>query len=105
MRRELCQVVTKGTRFDPGTINEACASYLVAITESEAGSKLAFAIVDTATGRFMIGGCEEKELCKPGLATMLEELMPAEIIFTKDRLSAETLQVSECMHHLAIPCE
>jgi len=72
VRRELCQIVSKGTRFDPGTINEACASYLVAITESEAGSKLAFAIVDTATGRFMIGGCEEKELCKPGLATMLE---------------------------------
>ena len=108
VNRELCQVVTKGTRFDPGTIHEATASFLMAIVEvqNEGVTEIGAAFVDTSTGRFFLGSFHEHEMCKPGLTTLLEEIIPAEVLYVRGGLSQDSLQVrsSACCCSLRESC-
>ena len=85
VRREICQVFTKGTAQQPAM---ADATYLLAVTEDLERGMLGVCYVDCATGHFHLGQCEEAD-SKERLQTLITQLRPAEVILHQSKTSVE----------------
>lgn len=89
VRRELNKVYTNGTLVDEELLTDEQAGHCVSIREEEAlesdkDGKQTFGIcvLDSATSEFNLSAFED-DICRTKLETMMRQLRPKEIIFTK----------------------
>jgi DNA mismatch repair protein MSH6 len=101
VRRELCAVVTKGTRtygILDGDCSDCSGVFLMAITEKPCGdstggeSVYGVCFVDTSIGQFQIGQFTDDRQCSR-LRTLLAHYSPAHLLYEKNQLSEKTMQV------------
>ncbi|KAI0764567.1 DNA mismatch repair protein Msh6 [Trametes elegans] len=99
VRRELNKVYTNGTLVDAELLTDEQAGHCVSIREedpSESGKdgKQTFGIcvLDSATSEFNLSAFED-DVCRTKLETMMRQLRPKEIIFTKGNLSVSTTRL------------
>lgn len=92
VRRELNKVYTNGTLVDEELLTDEQAGHCVSIREEEAlesdkDGKQTFGIcvLDSATSEFNLSAFED-DICRTKLETMMRQLRPKEIIFTKVRI-------------------
>lgn len=97
VRRELNKVYTNGTLVDEELLTDEQAGHCVSIREEEAlesdkDGKQTFGIcvLDSATSEFNLSAFED-DVCRTKLETMMRQLRPKEIIFTKVRIQPSTL--------------
>jgi DNA mismatch repair protein MutS len=89
VKREVTQILSPGTHFDERMISAERNNFLAAICAT--GKIYGLAVVDMTTGSFRASEFESRET----LATELERLRPAEIIFpSESRELSETLKRS-----------
>ncbi|XP_014220943.1 DNA mismatch repair protein Msh6-like [Trichogramma pretiosum] len=104
VRREICQISTKGTRvftqLDEPTRNPA-ASFLLSLYEKkdQRNSTIQYGVcfVDASIGHFYLGQFQDDQ-CNSRLLTLLAHSPPAQIVFERGNLSSATLKILE---HLA----
>ena len=84
VRRELCQVLTKGTAANA----DVDATYLLAVTEDVEAGSIGVCYVDAQTAAFSFGECvdDEHHSC---LRTLLAQLRPAEVVIDATKISRE----------------
>ncbi|EIW55250.1 DNA mismatch repair protein Msh6 [Trametes versicolor FP-101664 SS1] len=99
VRRELNKVYTNGTLVDEELLTDEQAGHCVSIREEEAvetdkDGKQTFGIcvLDSATSEFNLSAFED-DICRTKLETMMRQLRPKEIIFTKGNLSVSTTRL------------
>nr|XP_045608905.1 DNA mismatch repair protein Msh6-like [Procambarus clarkii] len=97
VRREVCQISSKGTRvysFLDGEASEISTSYLLALTERPVrgtgdGSEFGVAFIDTSLGIFHVGQfTDDRHVSR--LSTLMAHYPPAQILFERGRLSQKT---------------
>ena len=90
MRRELNKVYTNGTLVDEELLTDEQAGHCVSIREEDApeskDGKQTFGIcvLDSATSEFNLSAFED-DVCRTKLETLMRQLRPKEIVFTKVR--------------------
>ncbi|KFA63003.1 hypothetical protein S40285_08410 [Stachybotrys chlorohalonatus IBT 40285] len=92
--RKLACVLTAGTLVDGGMLQDDMAAYCVAIKETIVDDLPAFgiAIVDTATGRFLLSGfVDDVDLTK--FETLIAQTGPRELLLEKSRMSTKALRI------------
>ncbi len=88
VRRELNKVYTNGTLVDPGLLHDDLAGHCVSIKEdvnsegTEERPKFGVCVLDCATSEFNMSAFED-DVCRTRLETLLRQLRPKEMIFTK----------------------
>ena len=88
VRRELNKVFTNGTLVDAELLTDDQAGHCVSIREEEGtetkDGKQTFGIcvLDSATSEFNLSAFED-DVCRTRLETLMRQLRPKEIIFTK----------------------
>ncbi|EMD35324.1 hypothetical protein CERSUDRAFT_124668 [Gelatoporia subvermispora B] len=95
VRRELNKVYTNGTLVDAELLTDEQAGHCVSIREEDDGSgKQTFGIcvLDSATSEFNLSAFED-DVCRTRLETMMRQLRPKEMIFTKGNLSVSTTRL------------
>uniref|UniRef100_A0A1B6M5Q0 DNA mismatch repair protein MutS-like N-terminal domain-containing protein n=1 Tax=Graphocephala atropunctata TaxID=36148 RepID=A0A1B6M5Q0_9HEMI len=98
VKREICQLTTKGTRVftvQDGESVDADASYLLALTEKECvGGKSLYGVcfVDTSIATFHLGQFSDDKHCSR-LRTLFAHHPPAQILYERGQLSPRTHQV------------
>ncbi|KAL5499193.1 MSH6 [Sanghuangporus vaninii] len=95
VRRELNKVYTNGTLVDADLIIDEQAGHCVSIRELDPGSdKGAFGacVLDSSTSEFNMSAFED-DACRTKLETMLRQLRPKELLFTKGNLSVSTMRL------------
>ncbi|KAI0630999.1 DNA mismatch repair protein Msh6 [Trametes polyzona] len=99
VRRELNKVYTNGTLVDEELLTDEQAGHCVAIREEEAqennkDGKQTFGIcvLDSATSEFNLSAFED-DVCRTKLETLMRQLRPKEILFTKGNLSVSTTRL------------
>ncbi|KAH9848373.1 DNA mismatch repair protein Msh6 [Lenzites betulinus] len=99
VRRELNKVYTNGTLVDAELLTDEQAGHCVSIREEEApetdkDGKQTFGIcvLDSATSEFNLSAFED-DVCRTKLETLMRQLRPKEIIFTKGNLSVSTTRL------------
>ncbi|KAM5536095.1 hypothetical protein V8D89_010194 [Ganoderma adspersum] len=98
VRRELNKVFTNGTLVDAELLTDDQAGHCVSIREEEGtetkDGKQTFGIcvLDSATSEFNLSAFED-DVCRTRLETMMRQLRPKEIIFTKGNLSVSTTRL------------
>ncbi|KAI1894508.1 hypothetical protein AGOR_G00116520 [Albula goreensis] len=98
VRREVCRVITKGTQTYSvldGAPSEMQSKYLLSVKEraegESTGGRRAYgvAFVDTSMGRFHLGQFQDDRHCSR-LRTLVAHFSPAQVLFERGNLSAET---------------
>ena len=90
VRRELNKVYTNGTLVDEELLTDEQAGHCVSIREEDAleskDGKQTFGIcvLDSATSEFNLSAFED-DVCRTKLETLMRQLRPKEIVFTKVR--------------------
>ena len=90
VRRELNKVFTNGTLVDAELLTDEQAGHCVSIREDETqenkDGKQSFGIcvLDSATSEFNLSAFED-DVCRTKLETLIRQLRPKEIVFTKAR--------------------
>ncbi|KAH9922892.1 DNA mismatch repair protein Msh6 [Amylocystis lapponica] len=101
VRRELNKVYTNGTLVDAELLTDEQAGHCVSIREEEPpeGTKdkdgrqsFGICVLDSATSEFNLSAFED-DVCRTRLETMMRQLRPKEIIFTKGNLSVSTTRL------------
>ncbi|KAI0822933.1 DNA mismatch repair protein Msh6 [Trametes gibbosa] len=99
VRRELNKVYTNGTLVDAELLTDEQAGHCVSIREEETSEtdkdgKQTFGIcvLDSATSEFNLSAFED-DVCRTKLETLMRQLRPKEIIFTKGNLSVSTTRL------------
>lgn len=88
VRRELNKVYTNGTLVDEALLTDEQAGHCVSIKEEETlkdkNGRQAFGIcvLDSSTSEFNLSAFED-DVCRTRLETLMRQLRPKEIIFTK----------------------
>ena len=88
VRRELNKVYTNGTLVDAELLTDEQAGHCVSIREEDTpenkDGKQSFGIcsLDSATSEFNLSAFED-DVCRTRLETLMRQLRPKEIIFTK----------------------
>lgn len=91
VRRELNKVYTNGTLIDEALLTDEQAGHCVSIREEgeedlkTGKQKFGLCVLDSSTSEFNLSAFED-DVCRTKLETMLRQLQPKEIIFTKVRL-------------------
>ncbi|XP_068210274.1 DNA mismatch repair protein Msh6 isoform X2 [Palaemon carinicauda] len=100
VRREICQISTKGTRVYSvldGESSESSTSYLLALSERPTrgagdGCELGVAFIDTSIGTFHLGQfTDDRHVSR--LRTLMAHYTPAQILVERGRLSQKTKRV------------
>lgn len=92
VRRELDKVYTNGTLVDEALLTDEQAGHCVSIREDgeedpKTGTqKFGLCVLDSSTSEFNLSAFED-DACRTRLETMMRQLRPKEIIFTKVRLT------------------
>ncbi|OCH88410.1 DNA mismatch repair protein Msh6 [Obba rivulosa] len=95
VRRELNKVFTNGTLVDAELLTDEQAGHCVSIREEdEESGKQTFGIcvLDSSTSEFNLSAFED-DVCRTRLETMMRQLRPKELIFTKGNLSVSTTRL------------
>ncbi|XP_071443543.1 DNA mismatch repair protein Msh6 [Hetaerina americana] len=99
VKRELCQITTKGTRTFNVADGDACgvagSHFLLALTEKSfatGSTTYAVCFVDTTIGLFYIGQFEDDRHCSR-LRTTLAHYPPVQVLYERGALSPKTLQL------------
>ncbi|KAJ8481880.1 hypothetical protein ONZ51_g5715 [Trametes cubensis] len=99
VRRELNKVYTNGTLVDAELLTDEQAGHCVSIREEEASENdkdgkqtFGICVLDSATSEFNLSAFED-DICRTKLETMMRQLRPKEIIFTKGNLSVSTTRL------------
>ncbi|KAI0642601.1 DNA mismatch repair protein Msh6 [Trametes meyenii] len=99
VRRELNKVYTNGTLVDAELLTDEQAGHCVSIREGEASESnkdgkqtFGICVLDSATSEFNLSAFED-DVCRTKLETMMRQLRPKEIIFTKGNLSVSTTRL------------
>lgn len=88
VRRELNKVYTNGTLVDEALLTDEQAGHCVSIREDgeedpkDGKQKFGICVLDTSTSEFNMSAFED-DVCRTRLETVLRQLRPKEIIFTK----------------------
>ncbi|TTI76911.1 DNA mismatch repair protein Msh6 [Bagarius yarrelli] len=116
VRREVCRIITRGTQTYSvldGAPSEADSKYLLSVKEKNLAEHsgqchiYGVSFVDSSVGRFHIGQFQDDRHCSR-LRTLLAHYVPAQVLFEKGNLSAETRKilktcVSSAMHESLSP--
>ena len=100
VRRELNKVYTNGTLVDEALLTDEQAGHCVSIREDpeETGKddkkRFGVCVLDSATSEFNLSSFED-DVCRTKLETLMRQLRPKEIIFTK---------VMVVSYHFSISC-
>ncbi|KAI0319317.1 muts domain V-domain-containing protein [Amylostereum chailletii] len=92
VRRELNKVYTNGTLVDDELLTDEQAGHIVSIREAECqdgNTTFGVCSLDCSTSEFNLSAVDD-DVCRTRLETLLRQLRPKEIIFTKGNLSAST---------------
>ncbi|KAN0131698.1 DNA mismatch repair protein Msh6 [Lactarius tabidus] len=95
VRRELNKVYTNGTLVDDELLTDDQAGHCVSIREDEAGGEygsFGICVLDSATSEFNLSAFDD-DVCRTKLETLVRQLRPKEIIFTKGNLSVSTTRL------------
>ncbi|KAI0792522.1 DNA mismatch repair protein Msh6 [Abortiporus biennis] len=98
VRRELNKVYTNGTLVDEALLTDEQAGHCVSIREEgeedakEGKQKFGICVLDSATSEFNLSAFED-DICRTRLETILRQLRPKEILFTKGNLSVSTTRL------------
>ncbi|KAH7886999.1 muts domain V-domain-containing protein [Phlebopus sp. FC_14] len=95
VRRELNKVYTNGTLVDEGLLTDEQAGHCISIREdvsSKQGSHFGICILDSATSQFNLSAFDD-DVCLTKLETMIRQLRPKEVVFTKGNLSVATTRL------------
>ncbi|KZT01205.1 DNA mismatch repair protein Msh6 [Laetiporus sulphureus 93-53] len=98
VRRELNKVYTNGTLVDPELLTDEQAGHCVSIREEESDNEkdgkqtFGICVLDSATSEFNLSAFED-DVCRTKLETLIRQLRPKEIIFTKGNLSVSTTRL------------
>lgn len=87
VRRELNKVYTNGTLVDAELLTDDQSGHCVSIREAEGEDgkdhqSFGVCVLDSATSEFNLSAFED-DVCRTKLETLLRQLRPKEIIFTK----------------------
>jgi DNA mismatch repair protein MSH6 len=88
VRRVLDKVYTNGTLIDEALLTDEQAGHCVSIREDgeedpkSGAQKFGLCVLDSATSEFNLSAFDD-DVCRTRLETMLRQLRPKEIIFTK----------------------
>ncbi|KAG2059752.1 DNA mismatch repair protein Msh6 [Suillus hirtellus] len=96
VRRELNKVYTNGTLVDEDLLTDEQAGHCISLRESADGkdgmSSFGVCVLDSATSQFSLSSFED-DVCTTKLETMMRQLRPKEVIFTKGNLSVQTTRL------------
>lgn len=99
VKREICQISTKGTRVYTAQDVEAStptSTYLLSIVEKQEPnqniSNYGVCFIDTTIGDFNLGQFQD-DRCNSRLLTLLAHYPPAHIIYERNNLSQTTLKI------------
>ncbi|KAH9003357.1 DNA mismatch repair protein Msh6 [Lactarius hatsudake] len=95
VRRELNKVYTNGTLVDDELLTDDQAGHCLSIREDEAGGEygsFGICVLDSATSEFNLSAFDD-DVCRTKLETLVRQLRPKEIIFTKGNLSVATTRL------------
>ncbi|KZT71945.1 DNA mismatch repair protein Msh6 [Daedalea quercina L-15889] len=97
VRRELNKVYTNGTLVDAELLTDEQAGHCVSIREAESEDGkdrqiFGVCVLDSATSEFNLSAFED-DVCRTKLETLMRQLRPKEIIFTKGNLSVSTTRL------------
>ena len=103
VRRELNKVYTNGTLVDAELLTDEQAGHCVSIREEEASENdkdgkqtFGICVLDSATSEFNLSAFED-DICRTKLETMMRQLRPKEIIFTKVRRHRPVCNVEQSL--------
>ncbi|THV02566.1 DNA mismatch repair protein Msh6 [Dendrothele bispora CBS 962.96] len=96
VRRELNKVYTNGTLVDGQMITDDEAGHCISIREIESsdGSNNTFGVcvLDCSTSQFNLSAFED-DICRTKLETLMRQIRPKEMVFTKGNLSVSTTRL------------
>ncbi|KIJ41375.1 hypothetical protein M422DRAFT_172322, partial [Sphaerobolus stellatus SS14] len=110
VRRELNKIYTNGTLVDADLLMDDEAGHCVSIREDEENNTFGICILDSATSQFDLSSFVD-DVCRTKLETVMRQLRPKEIIFTKGNLSVTTTRLfrnvldSSCLWNSLRPSE
>ncbi|XP_066536210.1 DNA mismatch repair protein Msh6 [Hoplias malabaricus] len=101
VRREVCRIITRGTQTYSvldGAPSEVQSKYLLSVKEKKeeecTGNCHIYGVcfIDTSMGRFHVGQfCDDRHCSR--LRTLIAHYAPAQVVFEKGNLSAETRKI------------
>ena len=80
--RELNKVYTNGTLVDGELIIDEQAGHCVSIRELNASGSFGVCVLDSSTSEFNMSAFED-DACRTKLETLIRQLRPKELLFTK----------------------
>ncbi|KAF7311618.1 DNA mismatch repair protein [Mycena kentingensis (nom. inval.)] len=94
VRRELNKVYTNGTLIDPEMLTDEQAGHFISISETfnegdDSVSSFGVSVLDCATSQFNLSTFDD-DVCRTKLETLMRQLRPKELLFTKGKLSVAT---------------
>ncbi|CAK5264723.1 unnamed protein product [Mycena citricolor] len=97
VQRELKQVYTNGTLIDPSMLTDDQAGHLISIREVfeegvETSSTFGISVLDCSTSQFNLSTFED-DICRTKMETLIRQLKPKELLFTKGKLSVSTTRL------------
>ncbi|KAG6377351.1 muts domain V-domain-containing protein [Boletus reticuloceps] len=95
VRRHLNKVYTNGTLVDEELLTDEQAGHCISIREdvdAKKGSNFGICVLDSATSQFNLSSFDD-DVCFTKLETMIRQLRPKEVIFTKGNLSVATVRL------------
>ncbi|KAI0295767.1 muts domain V-domain-containing protein [Russula brevipes] len=94
-KSELNKVYTNGTLVDDELLTDDQAGHCLSIREDDGGSEFGsfgICVLDSATSEFNLSAFDD-DICRTKLETLLRQLRPKEIVFTKGNLSVATTRL------------
>ncbi|KAF8556832.1 DNA mismatch repair protein Msh6 [Imleria badia] len=95
VRRELNKVYTNGTLVDEELLTDEQAGHCISVREdlnAKKGGSFGICVLDSATSQFNLSSFDD-DVCFTKLETMIRQLRPKEVIFTKGNLSVATVRL------------
>ncbi|KAI0049216.1 DNA mismatch repair protein Msh6 [Auriscalpium vulgare] len=95
VQRELHKVYTNGTLVDEELLTDEQAGHCISIREDEDSGEhggFGICVLDSATSEFNLSVFED-DICRTKLETLMRQLRPKELIFTKGTLSVSTTRL------------
>ncbi|KAF8518415.1 DNA mismatch repair protein Msh6 [Hysterangium stoloniferum] len=92
VRRELNKVYTNGTIVDGELLLDEEAGHCVSIKEDADSNTFGICVLDSATSQFDLSSFTD-DVCRTKLETIMRQLRPKEILFTKGNLSVTTTRL------------
>ncbi|KAJ7043296.1 muts domain V-domain-containing protein [Mycena alexandri] len=96
VRRELNKVYTNGTLLDPEMLTDDQAGHFISIcekfSEEDSLSTFGVSVLDCSTSQFNLSTFED-DICRTKLETLMRQLRPKELLFTKGKLSVSTTRL------------